>query len=256
MTSGRFGLDGQRAVVTGAGRGIGKAIALALAEAGADVALLARSADELAATRGAVEALGRRAIVLPTDVGDGASLRDAPGRALDFFGGGVDILVNNAGIAGRQSLLEMTEEEWDRVFDVNLKGTFFCTQAFAAPMIAQGRGKIINIASTFAFVGHPNRASYAASKGGVVQLTRQLAVELAPHNINVNGVGPAVIRTELVAPLIAPGMAYGEQSLQKTPLGRFGEPGDVAWPVVFLASAAADYITGHTLMVDGGWTVV
>jgi NAD(P)-dependent dehydrogenase (short-subunit alcohol dehydrogenase family) len=150
----------------------------------------------------------------------------------------------------------MTEDEWDRVLDVNLKGLFFTTQAFTAPMIAQGRGKIVNIASTFGFVGHPNRSSYAASKGGIVQLTRQMAVELAPHNINVNGVGPAVIRTELVAPLIAPGMAYGEQSLLKTPLGRFGEPEDVAWPVVFLASSAADYVTGHTLMVDGGWTAV
>jgi NAD(P)-dependent dehydrogenase (short-subunit alcohol dehydrogenase family) len=123
-------------------------------------------------------------------------------------------------------------------------------------MIAQGRGKIINLASTFGMVGHPNRASYAASKGGVIQLTRQMAAELAPHGINVNGVGPAVIRTELVAPIIEPGMPYREQSLAKTPLGRFGEPEDVAWPVVFLASSAADYITGHTLMIDGGWTAV
>lgn len=256
MTDGRFDLAGQRAVVTGAGRGIGKAIALALAESGADLALLARTASELAETQRAVEGLGRRAIAVTVDVGNGASIRSAAAQALDFFGGTADILINNAGTVGRQSILEMTEDEWDRVLDVNLKGTFLCTQAFAAPMIAQGRGKIVNIASTFGFVGHPNRASYAASKGGIVQLTRQMAVELAPHNINVNGVGPAVIRTELVAPLIAPGMAYGEQSLLKTPLGRFGEPEDVAWPVVFLASAAASYITGHTLMVDGGWTAI
>ena len=254
--AGRFDLTGQRAVVTGAGRGIGKAIALALAEAGADVALLARTPSELATTQGLIEERGRRAIALPTDVGDGAQIRRAAERALDFFGGGVDILVNNAGTVGRQSILEMTEDEWDVVLDVNLKGTFLCTQAFAPPMIAQGRGKIINLASTFGMVGHPNRASYAASKGGIIQLTRQMAAELAPHGINVNGVGPAVIRTELVAPIIEPGMPYREQSLAKTPLGRFGEPEDVAWPVVFLASSAADYITGHTLMVDGGWTAV
>ena len=251
-----FELTGQVAVVTGAGRGIGRAIALALAEAGADVALLARTGDELTETRAAVEALGRRAVAALVDVSDGASVRRAAAEVLAFFAGRVDILVNNAGVAGRMSIIDLTEEEWDRVLDTNLKGTFLCTQAFVPPMIARGRGRIVNIASTFGMVGHPDRAAYAASKGGIVQLTRQLAAELAEHAITVNAVGPAIIKTAMVEPLIRPGMAYGELGLRKTPLGRFGEPEEVAWPVVFLASQAASYITGQTLMVDGGWTAV
>ena len=251
-----FDLTGQIAVVTGAGRGIGKAIALALAESGADLGLLDRTTAELAETQAAVAAFGRRAVLAAVDVSDGGSVRRAADEILAAYDGRVDILVNNAGIAGRQSLLETTEEEWDRILDTNLKGTFLCAQAFAPPMIAQGRGRIVNLGSTFGLVGHPNRAAYAASKGGILQLTRQLAAELAPHGSTVNAVGPAIIKTALVLPIIQPGMSYGEMGLQRTPLGRFGEPEDVAWPVVFLASPAASYITGHTLMVDGGWTAI
>ena len=251
-----FELTGQVAVVTGAGRGIGKAIALALAASGADLGLLDRTTGELSETRSAVEAFGRRAVVAAVDVSDGTSIRRAASEVLTAFDGRADILVNNAGIAGRQSILETTEEEWDRVIDTNLRGTFLCTQAFVPPMIAQGHGRIVNLGSTFGLVGHPNRAAYAASKGGIMQLTRQFAAELAPHGITVNAVGPAIIKTALVLPIIQPGMPYGEMGLQKTPLGRFGEPEEVAWPVVFLASSAASYITGHTLMVDGGWTAV
>ena len=256
MVTSPFDLTGQIAVVTGAGRGIGKAIALALAESGADLGLLDRTTEQLAETGVAVAAFGRRAVVAAVDVSDGASIRRAASEVLTAFAGRADILVNNAGIAGRQSILETTEEEWDRVIDTNLRGTFLCTQAFVPPMIAQGRGRIINLGSTFGLVGHPNRAAYAASKGGIIQLTRQFAAELAPHGITVNAVGPAIIKTDLVLPIIQPGMPYGEMGLQKTPLGRFGEPEEVAWPVVFLASAAASYITGHTLMIDGGWTAV
>ena len=256
MVASPFDLTGQIAVVTGAGRGIGKAIALALAESGADLALLDRTTEQLAETRAAVAAFGRRAVVAAVDVSVGVSIRRAASEVLAAFAGRADILVNNAGIAGRQSILETTEEDWDRVIDTNLRGTFLCTQAFVPPMIAQGRGRIINLGSTFGLVGHPHRAAYAASKGGIIQLTRQCAAELAPHGITVNAVGPAIIKTDLVLPIIQPGMPYGEMGLQKTPLGRFGEPEEVAWPVVFLASAAASYITGHTLMIDGGWTAV
>lgn len=251
-----FDLTGQVAVVTGAGRGIGRAIAIALAQAGADVALLARTAGELAETQGLIEAQGRRAVVATVDIAAGAEVRRAADEVLAAFDGRVDILVNNAGTVGRSSIVSMPEEEWDRVLDTNLKGTFLCTQAFVPSMIARGSGRIVNLASTFGMVGHPDRAAYAASKGGIVQLTRQFAAELAPQGINVNAVGPAIIKTALVAPLIQPGMPYGEAGLRKTPLGRFGEPEDVAWPVVFLCSPAASYITGQTLMVDGGWTAV
>lgn len=251
-----FDLSGQVAVVTGAGRGIGRAIALALAESGADLGLLDRTTEALAETQAAVAAFGRRAVAAAADVSDGASVRRAADDLLAAYDGRVEILVNNAGIAGRQSILETTEEEWDRVLATNLKGTFLCTQAFVPPMIAQRNGRIINLGSTFGLVGHPNRAAYAASKGGIIQLTRQFAAELAPHTITVNAVGPAIIKTDLVLPLIQPGMPYGEMGLQRTPLGRFGEPEDVAWPIVFLASAAASYITGHTLMIDGGWTAI
>ena len=256
MAAARFDLTGRRAVVTGAARGIGRAIALALAESGADVALLDRLPAEVEATANEVRALGRRALALTTDVSDGATVGATAADVLAFFAGRVDILVNNAGVVSRQSILDATEAEWDHVMDVNLKGTFVCTQAFTPAMIAGGGGKVVNLGSTFGVVGNPDRAAYAASKGGIIQLTRQMAVELAPHGINVNAVGPALVRTELVAPLIEPGMAYGEEIRRKTPLGRFAEPEDVAWPIVFLASPAADYITGHLLMVDGGWTAV
>ena len=251
-----FELTGQVAVVTGAARGIGKAIALALAEAGADLALLDLTVEALAETQAAVEAFGRRAFVTAADVSDRASVGRAADAVLAFFGGQTDILVNNAGQVGRMSILDQTEEDWDRVLGTNLKGTFFCTQAFVPPMIAQQRGRIVNLGSTFGVVGHPDRAAYAASKGGIIQLTRQLAAELAEHNITVNAVGPAIIKTALVQELLQPGSPYAEAGLRKTPLGRFGEPEDVAWPIVFLASPAASYITGQILMIDGGWTAI
>lgn len=251
-----FSLEGETAVVTGAGRGIGRAIALALAESGADVVLWARTLPELNEVRAAVEARERRGLAMAVDARDGAAVQRASEQVLERFGGRIDILINNAGIGGRDPLEALTEETWDRVLDTNLKSAYLCARAFVPAMATRGRGRIVNLASMLGIVGHVNRAAYAASKGGMVQLTRALAAELAPRGITVNAVCPGYIETDLTKTILAPGSEFREFALTRTPLGRLGRPEDVAWPVVFLCSRAADYITGHALLVDGGWTAV
>jgi 2-deoxy-D-gluconate 3-dehydrogenase len=250
-------VDGKIALVTGAGSGLGQAIAIGLAQAGADVALTELPGREAAAahTVQAVEAAGQRASAWPLDVTRLPMIAEVVDGVLTRFGR-LDILVNNAGINIPRLALDVTEEDWDRVLDVNLKGAFFTAQAAARKaLVPRGGGKVINIASQNGVVGFHHRAAYCSSKAGLVNLTRVLALEWARYRINVNAVGPTFVDTPLTRPMFED-RAFYEEVLGRIPLGRLGRPEDVAGAVVYLASPAADLVTGHTLLVDGGWTAV
>jgi len=244
-----FSLAGKVALVTGANTGIGQAIAVALAEAGADVALAGRS--EPAETLRAIAATGRKALNLAADLSSIAPVRQVIDDVLAAFGR-IDILVNNAGIIRRNDLADFTEEDWDAVIDTNLKSLFFLSQAAARPMAAQGSGKIINIASLLSFQGGIRVPSYAAAKSGVAGVTKALANELAPRGVQVNAIAPGYIATNNTAALQAD-ETRSRQILERIPAARWGDPKDIAGAAVFLASSASDYVTGHVLAVDGGW---
>jgi 2-deoxy-D-gluconate 3-dehydrogenase len=248
-------VDDQIAFVTGAGQGLGQAIAVGLAHAGADVVVTELPGKENNAQETArqVEAEGRRALCVELDVAQIPSIHAAVERVLEHFGR-IDILVNNAGTNIPQWAIDVTEDAWDRIVDTNLKGTFFVSQTIAKrAMIPQQRGKIISLASQMGVVGYYYRAAYCASKAGVVNLTRVLAVEWAQYNINVNAIGPTFILTPLARPMLED-PAFRDEVLNRIPLKRFGNPEDVVGAVVYLASPAADLVTGHTLLIDGGWT--
>lgn len=244
-----FGLSGRRALVTGANTGIGQAIAVALAQAGADVALAGRS--EPGETLAAIAATGRKALDIRADLGSTAPLGDVIERAVNELGG-LDILVNNAGIIRRDDLLDFTEADWDAVLDTNLKSLFFLSQAAARHMAGQGSGKIVNIASLLSFQGGIRVPSYAAAKSGVAGVTRAMANELAPKGVQVNAIAPGYIATNNTAALQAD-ETRNRQILERIPTRRWGRPEDIAGAAVFLASPASDYVTGQILAVDGGW---
>jgi len=244
-----FDLSGKTALVTGANTGIGQAIALALAEAGADVACVGRSSA--ADTCAQVEALGRKALNIRADLSSTAPIADIAAQALAAFGH-IDILVNNAGIIRRADSVDFTEEDWDAVMDTNLKTLFFLSQAVAKGMIARGSGKMINIASLLSFQGGIRVPSYTASKSGVAGLTKLLANEWAAKGINVNAIAPGYIATNNTAALQAD-ETRNRQILERIPAGRWGDATDIGGAAVFLASSAAKYIHGHILAVDGGW---
>jgi NAD(P)-dependent dehydrogenase (short-subunit alcohol dehydrogenase family) len=247
-------LAGKVAVVTGGRRGIGRAIALALAEAGADVSLGDRVVDD-GALEGVAEEVrksGRRALAIQADITQKADVDSLVQKTVAEMGA-IDILVNNAATNVRAPLLELNEAGWDRVIDTDLKGYYLCSQAAGKVMVKQKRGNIINIASTAAMDTAPKMGAYCIAKAGVVMLTRILAIELAEHNIKVNAVAPSIVKTKFSQPLWADAKTLKEIE-SGIPLGRLAEPEDIVGAVVFLASDASAYITGHTIVVDGGST--
>jgi NAD(P)-dependent dehydrogenase (short-subunit alcohol dehydrogenase family) len=250
-----FSLKGKVAVVTGGKRGIGKAISLAFAEAGADVVVCSRAIEdgELIAVAGEIEKTGNRSLAVQADITKRADVDNLVQRTMDEFGR-IDILVNNAAIYTTAPLLELPEEDWDNIMNTDLKGYYFCCQAVAARMVEQKKGNIINIASTSAFRAVKEDGAYSIAKAGVVMLTKVLALELASHNIRVNAIAPWWVKTRMSEPWLGDPNALRE--IQKeAPMGRVGEPYDIVGPALFLASDASGYITGHTIAVDGGLLV-
>ncbi len=249
----RFDLSGRAAFVTGGGGGLGRMAAQTLAGAGASVALVARTAEKVEAAAEAVRAAGGRALAIAADVLDRAAIRAAMNRTEAELGP-IDILVNNAGVTSPKPLLDLTEADWDRIVDTSMKGAFLCTQEAAPRMIARGRGRIVNMGSILSARAVTARAAYAAAKAGLLNFTRAAAVELGPHGITVNALGPTVIVTDLNREMVRaqPGLYAGITG--RTPLGRLGETADLEGPLLFLASDASAFVTGQILFVDGGYT--
>jgi 3-oxoacyl-[acyl-carrier protein] reductase len=241
-------LAGKVAFITGGARGIGREIALSFAEAGANVAIADLNLPEAEKVALEIEAQGSRTVVLHLDVTDALKVEEAVNKILDNFTK-IDILVNNAGITKDGLLLRMSQHDWDAVLAVNLKGAFNCIKAVSRPMVKQRSGRIINIASIIGMMGNAGQANYAASKAGLIALTKSAAKELAARNINVNAVAPGFIQTEMTAKLPED---LQQKMKEAIALGRFGSPRDVAGVCLFLASEEASYITGQTIVVDGG----
>ena len=247
----RFALTGKRALVTGASRGLGQAMAVALANAGADVVCVSSSQAGTADTVAQIRQLGRKAWQLACDLSNRAAAQALPAR-VQQEAGPIDILVNNAGTIKRHPAVEFPLEDWDLVLHTNLDAVFLLCQSFGKNMIERGAGKIINVASLLSFSGGVTVPAYTASKHAVAGLTRALANEWAKYGVQVNAIAPGYFETDNTAALRANEQRYQEISA-RIPAGRWGEPQDLSGPVVFLASPASDYVNGHVLLVDGGW---
>ena len=247
-----FSLAGKVAIITGGKRGIGRAIALAFAEAGADIVVCSRVVEDgqLGAVAAEIQRLGRHSLAVQTDITRKTDVDNLVQRVMDEFGG-IDILVNNAAMNIMAPLLELREDGWDRIINTDLKGYYLCCQAVGKRMVDRKRGNIINMASTAAMKARQKMGAYCIAKAGVVMLTRVLALELASYNIRVNAIAPSTVKTKFSQPL------WSEPETLKRieaeiPLGRLAEPGDIIGTALFLASDASSYITGHTIIVDGG----
>ena len=248
-----FDLEGRVAVVTGGNGGIGRGIAIGLAQAGAAIAILARNEKKSQATVAALEKLGARAAAITLDVTDRAALAPAMAQAERALGP-VDILVNNAGISIQSSSLKHNAADWDRVLETNLHSCFFLSQIAARSMVSRGAGgKIINIASEYSRFGGAGLVSYSAAKGALVQMTKTMAIEFAPRQIQVNAIVPGWINTDMTVP--AQSGPFYQEIITRTPAGRFGEPEEMAGAAIFLASHASDFVTGAIVYVDGGFAI-
>ena len=255
-TSGLFDLSGRVAIVTGGNGGIGRGIALGLAEAGAAVAVWGRNHEKNQRVLSELKATGVGAMALMVDMTNRAGLEPALSKVESELGG-VSILVNNAGIASLSGgVMNEKPEDWDGVIETQLNSVFLLSRLAARSMIRQKSGKIINIASMYSFFGSGLIPSYSAAKGAIVQLTKSMAIEFAPHNIQVNAIAPGWIETDMTAPVrMAPMKAMNDEILARTPAGRWGQPEEVAGTAVYLASRASDFVTGDTIRVDGGYAI-
>lgn len=253
MISELFDLSGQVALVTGASKGLGRAMAIALAKAGGTLALYGRDTAGLTEVKETIEGLGHVAQYWVADILKKEEVDSAVKDTIKALGG-VDILVNNAGVNVRKPVLDLTPEEWDFVIDTNLKGYLLMTQAVVPHMLVKRKGKIINMASILGVVALPSQVAYASSKGGIIQMTKVMALEWAKQNIQVNAIGPTYFETPLVAALRNDPERYNF-IIERTPMGRWGQPDELAGVVIFLASRASDFVTGQTIFVDGGWTI-
>lgn len=251
-----FDLTGKKALVTGASRGLGKAMAVALGSAGCDVALNARSADALKETQEEIERLGRKTVLVPGDVSDETQVKQfvkAAHKAL----GRIDILINNAGVWGGSYFLRTRKEDWDKVVGINLTGAYLVAKEVGKVMLKQKSGKVINMTSVQAFRGRPQALAYSTTKAGVIQMTRVMAVELGPAGIQVNCLAPGLFATDMTKVYTdAANSPEMKEYLSKIPAQRYGQPEELAGAVIFLASKAADHITGQTLAIDGGESIV
>ena len=249
-----FDLTGRVALVTGASRGLGRSIAVGLAEAGADLVITSRTISDVEAVAQGLTSTGHKVLPIQMEVTRGDDVEAGVSRAIKHFGK-IDILVNNAGINIRKPVLELSEDDWDQTLDTNLKGCFLVAKAVGRHMVARKRGSVVNTASMMASVVHAERGAYASSKGGLVQLTRVLAVEWAAVGVRVNAICPGPFLTELNKAILDDPEKV-KYFMDRLPMKRFGAPEELVGSVVFLASDASSYITGTTIYIDGGWTAL